>query len=305
MVWDRIGDYHSSRFLALEKVSGKGSVFISDLGGSDSIYKWDNPLSGYPAHIPLSQKSVEESALWTRIGTFISIVRKNKIKILGLAGYGRMEYLLMLLLANAFGIKVVLFAESWYGDNVQFNKLKGTLLNWFCKGFLVSGKRAKAHFSEKLGIAVHKIEMGYSVVDNAHFNLQTSSIEKENILLCVARFSPEKNLVRLISAFKNSSLSKNWTLKIVGGGPLKETLEASIGKETNVQLLDWLSYEALPILYAHARFFILPSTFEPWGLVVNEAMAAGLPVTLSNQCGCTPDFAGHFDGATFDAEDDK
>ena len=48
------------------------------------------------------------------------------------------------------------------------------------------------------------------------------------------------------------------------------------------------SRELLPF-YAHAGCFVLPSTREPWGLVVNEAMAAGLPVLVSDRCGCAPD----------------
>ena len=56
-----------------------------------------------------------------------------------------------------------------------------------------------------------------------------------------------------------------------------------------VAFRDWVSYEELPALYSSASAFVLPSSFEPWGLVVNEAMAAGLPVAVSEECGCAPD----------------
>lgn len=300
LVWDRIGDYHAARFLELERTVGKGNVFISDLGGADSIYKWKNPLSENPNYLPLSDKPVEEKAIYARLKKFISIIRREKIQIVGLAGYGRTEYILILLLSKFLGIQIILFAESWYGINPLINRLKGFFLYIFCKGFLVSGKRAKEHFSSRLKIPADKIEIGYSVVDNQHFSSQ-SGVEKENILLCVARFSEEKNLINLIKSFKESILSKTWTLKIVGGGPLKDTLQKEIGDHSNIQLSDWLSYSALPFLYAHARFFILPSKFEPWGLVVNEAMAAGLPIALSTQCGCVSDLLEE-EGLTFDAE---
>ena len=304
LVWDRIGDYHSARFLALEKIVGHGKIFISDLGGADSLYKWNNPLSGHENYIPLSEKSVEKRAFWQRLFNFVSLIKKKNIKIVGLAGYGRTEYLAFLVVSKFLGVNVVLFAESWYGENKLVNKIKSVFLKSFCDGFLVSGNRAKSHFENNLQIDSGKIEIGYSVVDNQHFKNQMD-VEKENILLCVARFSPEKNLKKLISAFKNSQLSQSWKLQIVGGGPLKNELEKEIGGRTNIILSDWLSYQALPLLYAHARFFILPSSFEPWGLVVNEAMAAGLPVALSDQCGCADDFAEPGSPFLFDASDEK
>jgi glycosyltransferase involved in cell wall biosynthesis len=48
-------------------------------------------------------------------------------------------------------------------------------------------------------------------------------------------------------------------------------------------------YDELPVCYASADAFIHASTTEQWGLVVNEAMASGLPVLVSNRCGCAPD----------------
>jgi glycosyltransferase involved in cell wall biosynthesis len=73
----------------------------------------------------------------------------------------------------------------------------------------------------------------------------------------------------------------------VGGGPQKQLITEMAGE--GIVFREWVAYENLPALYASASFFILPSIFEPWGLVVNEAMAAGLPVALSEECGCAPD----------------
>jgi len=54
--------------------------------------------------------------------------------------------------------------------------------------------------------------------------------------------------------------------------------------------------------YAFAHAFVLPSRREPWGLVVNEALAAGLPVIVSNRCGCAGDLVAHgVNGLVFDA----
>ena len=62
--------------------------------------------------------------------------------------------------------------------------------------------------------------------------------------------------------------------------------------------------ELLPV-YAFANAFVLPSTREPWGLVVNEAMAASLPVIVSNRCGCAEDLVQHGrNGFVFDPNSD-
>ncbi len=111
-------------------------------------------------------------------------------------------------------------------------------------------------------------------------------------LICVARYSEEKNLLLLIKAFAASDLKETHTLKIVGDGPLREFLQEYItnnGLQEIVKLSGWVNYNELPALYAESSAFILASTFEPWGLVVNEAMAAGLPILLSNTCGCLPE----------------
>src|SRR5260370_286081 len=62
--------------------------------------------------------------------------------------------------------------------------------------------------------------------------------------------------------------------------------------------------EEIAVYYAFANCFVLPSVREPWGLVVNEAMAAGLPVIVSHRCGCAEDLVIHNrNGYVFDPED--
>jgi 1,2-diacylglycerol 3-alpha-glucosyltransferase len=68
-----------------------------------------------------------------------------------------------------------------------------------------------------------------------------------------------------------------------------------------VLLPGFKQYSELPVYYGLASAFVHASTSEPWGLVVNEAMASGLPVLVSNQCGCAPDLVREDrNGFTFD-----
>ncbi|MES2389379.1 MAG: glycosyltransferase family 4 protein [Bacteroidota bacterium] len=313
LVWDRIGDYHRSRWKALAEKAGSENVFGADLGAADSLYKWEN-TSALPGHFQLSKLPVEKRDFWSRVNAFRRILSNEKITAVGIAGYGRPEYLAFLLIAFLTGRKVVMFAESWYGGPSLLNKLKGLYLKMCVNGYLVSGIRAETHFINNLDIPAKRIQIGYSVVDNSHFaskfkgstshNAAASGNEKASqspkpILLCIARFSPEKNLEALIVDFLKSKIADTYILKLVGGGPLQSRLAELAAGNKNVLLSPWETYSKLPQIYAGATWFILPSTFEPWGLVVNEAMAAGLPLILSTECGCAPDLLGPDNGIEF------
>ena len=90
---------------------------------------------------------------------------------------------------------------------------------------------------------------------------------------------------------------------IAGTGPEEKKVRALIAalELDTVHLENFVQYEDLPALYRRAGALILPSLSETWGLVVNEAMAAGLPVLVSNRCGCVPDLVYETcNGFTFD-----
>ena len=69
---------------------------------------------------------------------------------------------------------------------------------------------------------------------------------------------------------------------------LKATVQR-IGLEESIQFFGFQAYDSIPAWYARTACLILPSVSEPWGLVINEAMASGLPVIVSDRCGCADD----------------
>ncbi|WP_299252690.1 glycosyltransferase family 4 protein [uncultured Cytophaga sp.] len=289
LIWDRIGDYHLSRVKALEKQTG-ATVYTADLAGTDALYKWDSIANS--SHTVLSTKPAEQPDILHRFKIFRKILKEHNIDFVAMP-YGRTEYHLFLAYAKLTGISTLIFSESWYSRGKAKDFLKSILLKTLGDTFFVSGKRAYQHFTKNYHIKPANIISGYSVVDNAHFEkaLDTKKNSPKE-LLCVARYSDEKNLLTLIQAFEKSVLSENYILRLVGDGPLRTSLQTYIDQhalDKKVILTGWLTYHELPQLYAQATAFILPSTFEPWGLVVNEAMVAGLPILLSNTCGCIPD----------------
>lgn len=80
-------------------------------------------------------------------------------------------------------------------------------------------------------------------------------------------------------------------LLMVGDGELRPELEKLAAKVAPglVRFLGFRNQTELPALYDLCDVFVLPSVFEPWGLVVNEVMNAGKPVVVSDQVGCGPD----------------
>jgi glycosyltransferase involved in cell wall biosynthesis len=93
-------------------------------------------------------------------------------------------------------------------------------------------------------------------------------------------------------------------LVLLGDGPLRPDLVrliSELGLQSCVLLPGFKQYDELPAYYALAGAFIHASTVEQWGLVVNEAMASGLPVLVSNRCGCAKDLVQeNINGFTFD-----
>jgi glycosyltransferase involved in cell wall biosynthesis len=182
---------------------------------------------------------------------------------------------------------------------------------------LVGGQRHLDYLVE-LGMPRERIFTGYDVVDNEYFRQKADEIRSqrselrqkyglpENYFLASARFIEKKNFPTLIQAYaeyrqrsevrgQRSEISDDnapWDLVLLGDGPLKPELCRLISDlrlDEHVHLPGFKPYDELPVYYALANAFVHVSTTEQWGLVVNEAMASGLPVIVSERCGCAPE----------------
>jgi glycosyltransferase involved in cell wall biosynthesis len=195
-----------------------------------------------------------------------------------------------------------------------------------CDGALVGG-RPQSDYLVELGMNAARIRVGYDVVDNEYFYLGASRTRAnatalrqqhglpERYFLTSARFIEKKNLPRLIQAFadflsaidEQPQESSLWHLVVLGDGPLRGELEqrvAALELGSRVLMPGFKQYPELPLYYGLAQAFILPSTTEQWGLVVNEAMASGLPVLVSERCGCARDLVqSGVNGYTFGPRD--
>jgi glycosyltransferase involved in cell wall biosynthesis len=188
-----------------------------------------------------------------------------------------------------------------------------------------AGGSPHAEYLTQLGLPRKKISLGYDTVDNEYFQCKTDEARAnaanlrrkknlpEKFFFASARFVEKKNLFNLIRAFARyralaeaAARTEIWDLVLLGDGALKPGLAALIselGLEPHVHLPGFRQYQELPAYFGLAQAFVHASTTEQWGLVVNEAMASGLPVLVSNRCGCAMDLvAENSNGFTFAPE---
>jgi glycosyltransferase involved in cell wall biosynthesis len=108
-----------------------------------------------------------------------------------------------------------------------------------------------------------------------------------SVVLFCAKLQPWKGPGDLLAAFARANVSDSY-LVFAGDGPERNNLERSareMGFGDRVRFLGFLNQSQLAAVYCAADFFVLPSLFEPFGLVVNEAMLCGLPVAVSDCVG--------------------
>ncbi len=255
--------------------------------------------------------------------TLPGVLPTDAIRVVAICGYSHPAMRAAARLGRAGGTGTILMSDSTHLGRSRHPVKEWLKRRWVSRHFdaaFVSGARA-AFYAESLGIPRHRVWRGYDVVDNAHFANGAQRVRQnaaehrrtmglpERFFLFVGRFAEEKNLFRLLdayAAYRSGARDRAWDLVMVGIGPQKQELKDRASAK-HIEGLHWVGSkmaDELPAYYGLAKAIILPSTRESWGLSINEAMACGLPVLASDQCGSVPDlvFPG-INGAVFDPLD--
>lgn len=226
-----------------------------------------------------------------------------KPRIIAVAGWSFPESLAAISWAYANGARTIMMSDSQKQDAVRHRwreAIKSRLVRT-CDAALVAG-RLQRDYVVRLGMPSERVFLGYDAVDNHHFSdgadrarANAASLRKrhglpERYILASARFIPKKNLEKLIAAFARALelAPAPHHLVILGDGSGRAALEAAIasaGVCSRVLLPGFKDYDSLPTFYGLADGFAHVSLAEQWGLVINEAAAAGLPVVVSKVCG--------------------
>ena len=174
---------------------------------------------------------------------------------------------------------------------------------------LYVGTENKRYFKEH-GIKEENLAFTPHAVDNERFaptveNAQIANtfrkqlgIDKdEQIFLFAGKFQSKKGVSLLINAFGKLKLI-GVHLILVGNGTLEQELKSRASGCNSIHFMNFQNQEVMPAIYQLADVFVLPSNGpgETWGLSVNEAMASGKAVLVSDKCGCATDLV--IDGET-------
>jgi glycosyltransferase involved in cell wall biosynthesis len=242
-----------------------------------------------------------------------SALNKVKPEVLICGGYAYAASWEALLWARRQGVEFVLWSESNRHDARRRRAAVEWLKTYFlrhCDRFVVPGK-ASFEYLRSLGAAASSIVTAPNAVDNRWFAAQAESVRSQaaafrekmrlklklklplRFILFVGRLVREKGVFDLLAGYAKleSGVRSEVGLVFAGDGVAKEELmqQAKLISPGAVCLPGFAQREDLAGLYALAEALVLPTHSDPWGLVVNEAMACGLPIIASSVAGCSAD----------------
>lgn len=171
------------------------------------------------------------------------------------------------------------FKQLW--GRVVFLAARWRFFDWA----LIPGER-QYQFVRKLGFPHSKIQMGSIPANMKVFSSEICEYKNSRQFIFVGRLVSEKGVSLLLDAYRTyrQAVESPWKLVIVGDGYLDQSdLEG-------VEFRGPLSPQEVSTEMKGSSAFVLPSRFEPWAVVIQEAAASGLPIIASDECGAVPHY---------------
>ena len=283
--------------------------------GHDSEFghsvKWDVPLlDGYAwTHVP-NHGSGTESFFGLRNPGLWKLIRNGRFDaVLCYVSYRRATFWISFLAAKAtraaflFGTDTITLApldgRMWKRPIKRFT---WPLLFRLADQVIVPSSGTR-ELMLSLGIPEERVTLTPNIVENDWWIAQSASVDRaavrqswgasadDMIVLFCAKLQAWKRPLDLLRAFAAADLPRAF-LVVAGEGPLRPELEsaaASLGIADRVRFLGFVNQRQLPAIYRAADLLVLPSEYDAFGLVINEAMLCGCPVVASDRVGAVRD----------------
>ena len=197
--------------------------------------------------------------------------------------------------------KVILWSGSLNPESAGMSllrKIQRKVLIKFVDATIAYGTKARKYLIN-LGAKEKSAFIATNTVDTSFFETETAKLRKEKDqnqikhLLYVGYLSPRKNVSLLLEAIKKIANRRNdFVLDILGDGEEKTLLENKVQQMELVGKVIFHGFKQkseLPEYYAQSSAFLFQTDFDIWGLVLNEAMAAGVPCIVSPNAGAAAD----------------
>ncbi len=328
--WPRFGPYHLARLRAAQAhFQGRGGEVVGlETAGYDATYAWAQEddaeaTFGWERVFPdRTFEAIPVSEVQRGVTAALDRIRPDAVAI---NSYSFADAQACLLWCRRHRRPAIVMSDSKADDGPRSawrERLKAAVVGQF-DAAVVAGTPQRRYI-ERLGIPPECISEPYDVVDNGFFEAGAASARQDPAVwaslpgladpapyfLACSRFLAVKNLPLLLRAYAayRAETSAPWRLLLVGDGPERSHLEATVAAAQieGVVLCGFQQRDILPAYYGLAGAFVHPAWKDTWGLVVNEAMAAGLPVLVSDRAGCAQDLVAEGEnGFTFAPHDER
>jgi glycosyltransferase involved in cell wall biosynthesis len=256
--------------------------------------------------LPAWRRRVGKYNLLVNRGVGAALARFHPDAVL-CGGYNYLASWQAALWAKSHKVPLLLWSESTVNDHrrgsreVEFMKIRFARL---CKAFVAAGKTSRDYLigigapRDHVFIAPNAVDVEFYAT-LAHAARQQAEVVRVRhtlplrYFLCAGRLVPEKGIFDLLAAYAKLEAGERSQIGLVfaGDGASRSQLEerAAAINPGCVRVCGFVHREELAELYALAEALVFPTHSDPWGLVVNEAMACGLPIIASEVAGCVPD----------------
>lgn len=277
----------------------------------DATIKWDIPmLDGYQwTHVP-NKGSGRDSFWGLRNPGLWKLIREGRFDaILCYVAYVRSTFWISLFAAKLsrsaflFGTdRTTLTSRGGRGWKRMAKRILWPFLFRLADQVIVPSSGGR-ELMRKLGLPDNRVTLTPYVVDNDWWLSESTGVDRDavrsswgalpedKVILFCAKLQPWKRPADLLHAFVEARL-RSAMLVFAGEGPMRTELEAEVaalGVSSRVRFLGFVNQSQLPAVYKSADIMVLPSEYEPFAVVVNEAMCCGCPVIASDRVGAVGD----------------
>lgn len=274
---------------------------------------WDIPLlDGYPwVQIPNLSPQPSLGRFFGLINLQLwNLVRTGKFDAVAVyTGYVYASFWIAVAAAKTYRTALLFAVDAHEVTPRDRQSWKGRLKKWLLPHIFARadinlvGSSGGIKLMNSLGIAEHRVQLAPNVVNNEWWMHQAEQVNRSKVreqwnipeaapvVLFCAKLQPWKRPQDILRAFAKANVSGTY-LVLAGEGLLRTELEAeakALNVSEQVRFLGFMNQSQLPSIYRSADLFVLPSEYEPFGVVVSEAMLCGCPAVVSDRVGARYD----------------